>query len=166
MGGPGIRGLAGGGAHGFIPIDSACRVPGADARVHAAGDAAAYPIKHGGLGAQMADTAAASIAELAGAEIHVKPFLPTIRAKLLTGGAPLYISARLIGQRGFDSEVYDTPPWPEDEKVVAEELGPYLAGIDARTRDRTDSYFPRAYGQAAGPEVLSRRGDARAPQSC
>jgi sulfide:quinone oxidoreductase len=137
--GPGIRGLAGGGAHGFIPIDSACRVPGADARVHAAGDAAAYPIKHGGLGAQMADTAAASIAQLAGAEVDLKPFLPVIRAKLLTGGEPLYISARLIGPRGFESEVYDTPPWPEDQKVVAEELGPYLAGIDARERDRADS---------------------------
>jgi sulfide:quinone oxidoreductase len=128
--GPGIRGLAGGGAHGFIPIDSACRVPGADARVHAAGDAAAYPIKHGGLGAQMADTAAASIAQLAGAEVDFKPFLPVIRAKLLTGGAPLYLSARLVGPRGFESEVYDAPPWPQDQKVVAEELGPDLAGID------------------------------------
>ena len=63
----------------------------------------------------MADTAAASIAELAGAEVDVKPFLPIIWAKLLSGGSPLYISARLIGPRGFDSEVYDTPPWPEDE---------------------------------------------------
>jgi sulfide:quinone oxidoreductase len=134
--GPGIRGLAGTGENGFIPIDSACRVPGTDARVHAAGDAASYPIKHGGLGAQMADTAAAAIAQLAGAEPDVKPFQPVIRAKLLTGGAPLYISARLIGPRGFESEVYDTPPWPEDEKVVAEELGPYLAGVDAQSADR------------------------------
>ena len=130
--GPGIRGLAGGGAHGFIPIDSACRVPGTDARVHAAGDAAAYPIKHGGLGAQMADTAAAAIAQLAGADVEVKPFQPIIRGKLLSGGAPLYISARLVGPRGFESEVYDTPPWPPDDKVVAEELGPYLAGVDAQ----------------------------------
>jgi sulfide:quinone oxidoreductase len=130
--GPGIRGLPGIGENGFIPIDSACRVPGTDARVHAAGDAASYPIKHGGLGAQMADTAAAAIARLAGAEVDVKQFQPVIRAKLLTGKVPLYISARLIGPRGFESEVYDTPPWPEDEKVVAEELGPYLAGVDAR----------------------------------
>jgi sulfide:quinone oxidoreductase len=129
--GPGIRGLAGSDANGFISIDSACRVPGTDARVHAAGDAAAYPVKHGGLGAQMADTAAASIANLAGADVEVKSFQPIIRAKLLTGGEPLFISARLIGPRGFESEVYDTPPWPEDEKVVAEELGPYLAKVDA-----------------------------------
>jgi len=66
--------------------------------------------------------------------VEVKPFQPIIRAKLLTGQAPLYISARLIGPRGFESEVYDKPPWPENEKVVAEELGPYLAEVDARKR--------------------------------
>jgi sulfide:quinone oxidoreductase len=127
--GPGVRGLAVGDAHGFIPIDSACRVPGADARVHAAGDAAAFPVKHGGLGAQMADTAAAAIAQLAGAPVEIEPFQPVIRGALLTGGAPLYIQARVIGARGFESEVFETPPWPPDEKVVAEELGPYLAAL-------------------------------------
>ena len=128
--GPGIPGLPDGGEDGFIPIDSVCRVPGADARVHAAGDAAAYPIKHGGLGAQMADTAAASIAQQAGAEVDVEPFQPVIRGKLLSGKAPLYVSARLVGSRGFQSEVFETPPWPADAKVVAEELGPYLARLD------------------------------------
>ena len=128
--GPGIRGLVGGASHGFIPIDSACRVPGNDARVHAAGDAALYPIKHGGLGAQMADTAAASIARLAGADVDVAPFQPIIRGKLLSGKSPLYMSARLVGSRGFQSEIFETPPWPADEKVVADELGPYLRGLD------------------------------------
>jgi sulfide:quinone oxidoreductase len=128
--GPGIRGLAGGASHGFIPIDSVCRVPGANAHVHAAGDAALYPIKHGGLGAQMADTAAASIARQAGAEVDVYPFKPIIRGKLLSGKSPLYMSARLVGARGFQSEIFETPPWPADEKVVAEELGPYLARLD------------------------------------
>lgn len=128
--GPGIRGLVGGASHGFIPIDSACRVPGSDARVHAAGDAALYPIKHGGLGAQMADTAAASIARLAGADVDVTPFQPIIRGKLLSGKSPLYMSARLVGSRGFQSEIFETPPWPADEKVVADELGPYLRGLD------------------------------------
>jgi sulfide:quinone oxidoreductase len=129
--GPGIRGLAGA-AHGFIPIDSMCRVPGTDTRVYAAGDAALYPIKHGGLGAQMADTAAASIARLAGADVEVHPFKPIIRGKLLSGKAPLYMSARLVGARGFQSEIFETPPWPADEKVVAEELGSYLARLDER----------------------------------
>jgi hypothetical protein len=52
-------------------------------------------------------------------------------SQLPSGGAPLYISARLIGPRGFESEVYDTPPWPQDQKVAAEELGPYVAGVEA-----------------------------------
>jgi hypothetical protein len=34
--------------------------------------------------------------------------------------------------------VFRTPPWPADEKVVAEELGPYLAGLDgAQAAGRT-----------------------------
>ena len=128
--GPGIRGLAGGGAHGFIPIDMSCCVPGTGGTVYAAGDAAAYPVKHGGIGAQMADTAAGAIARMAGIELEQQPFWPHIRGKVLGAAKPLFISARLVGARGFESEVFDTPPWPEDEKVVAEELGPYLAGLD------------------------------------
>jgi sulfide:quinone oxidoreductase len=128
---PELRGLPRAG-DGFIPIDAACRIPGEDARVYVAGDAASFPIKHGGLGAQMADTAAAGIAALAGADVEVGPFQPTIRGALLTGEkSPLYISARIVGPRGFESEVFDSPPWPADQKVVAEELGPYLEGLDA-----------------------------------
>jgi sulfide:quinone oxidoreductase len=124
--GPAIRGL-GGGSDGFIPIDRHCSVPGSGGRVFAAGDAAAYPVKHGGLGAQMADTAVAAIARLAGVDAEAPPFQPVIRGKLLTGGDPLYISARLVGSAGFESEVHDEPPWPQDDKVVAEELGAYFA---------------------------------------
>jgi len=129
--GPTIRGLAGGGAHGFIPIDAQCCVPGTKSRVYAAGDATAYPIKHGGLGAQQADTAAAAIARLAGVDAEPYRYLPEIRGTLLTGAEPLYLYARLVGGKGFDSEVFDSPPWPVDEKIIAEELGPYLAGIKA-----------------------------------
>jgi sulfide:quinone oxidoreductase len=130
--GPEIPGLASGGAHGFIPTDSRCRVPGTEGRVFAAGDATAFPIKHGGLGAQQADTAAAEIARLAGVGVEARPFQPEIRGKLLTGGKPLYLSATVVGREGFNSEVSDTPPWTVDDKIVAEELGPYLAGLDAR----------------------------------
>lgn len=130
--GPSIRGLPGGGAHGFIPIDSSCAVPGTDGRVFAAGDATAFPIKHGGVGCQQADVAALAIAALAGAEVEQRPFHPEIRGKLLTGREPLYLKARLVGNQGFDSEVFDRPPWPVDDKIVAEELGPYLVGLDSR----------------------------------
>ena len=128
--GPAIRGLAGGGAHGFLPIDKHCAVPGTGGRVFAAGDVANYPIKHGGLGAQMADTAAAAIAVLAGAQESAPAFNPVIRGKLLTGADPVYMSAHPVGAESFESEVHEEPPWPADDKVVAEELGPYLASFD------------------------------------
>ena len=130
--GPELPGLAEGGTHGFIPIDCHCRVPGTQGRVFAAGDATAFPIKHGGLGAQQADVAAAAIALLAGVGVETKPFQPEIRGKLLTGGKPLYLSATVVGGEGFNSQVSDTPPWPVDDKIVAEEVGPYLAALDSR----------------------------------
>ena len=93
----------------------------------AAGDATSFPIKHGGVGSQQADTAAA-IARLAGADAEAARFRPEVRGKLLTGRKPLYLSARLVGGQGFDAQVFDEPPWPVDDKIVSEELGPYLAG--------------------------------------
>ena len=128
--GPAIRGLPGGGAHGFLPIDKHCAVRGTGGRVFAAGDVANYPIKHGGLGAQMADAAAAAIAVLAGAQETAPAFSPVIRGKLLTGRDPVYMSAHPVGAESFESEVYDEAPWPSDQKVVAEELGPYLTELD------------------------------------
>ncbi len=124
--GPAIRGLPSAGGDGFIPIDTHCAVPGADGRIFAAGDATDFPIKHGGLGSEQADTAAAAIAYLAGVEVEAGPFQPLIRGMLLTGGTPLYMSARLIGTGSFESEVSDTPLWPSGAKVAAEELGDYL----------------------------------------
>ena len=128
--GPAVRGLPGGGAHGFLPIDKHCAVLGTGGRVFAAGDVANYPIKHGGLGAQMADAAAAAIAVLAGQEDSAPAFNPVIRGKLLTGTDPVYMSAHPVGAESFESSVYEEPPWPADDKVVAEELGPYLASFD------------------------------------
>ena len=51
-----------------------------------------FPIKHG-LGAQQADTAAAAIAQLAGADLQPPAFRAEMRGKLLTGGRPLYLRA-------------------------------------------------------------------------
>lgn len=48
---------------------------------------------------------------------------------LLTGDRPLYLVARVIAGLGWRSDVYEQPPWPAEEKVVAEELGPYLADL-------------------------------------
>ena len=129
--GPAIRGLPGGGAHGFLPIDKHCAVRGTGGRVFAAGDAANYPIKHGGLGAQMADAAAAAIAVLAGAQDEGAGLQPRHPRQAADGArSRLHERASRSGAESFESEVYDEPPWPSDEKVVAEELGPYLAELD------------------------------------
>ena len=124
--GPAIRGLPTGGGDGFIPIDAHCAVPGTGGRIFAAGDATTFPVKHGGLGAEQADTAAAAIAYLADVESDPEPFQPVIHGMLLTGAAPLYMTARLIGSGSFESEVSDQPLWPSGAKVSAVELNDYL----------------------------------------
>ena len=126
--GPALRGVPAD-QDGFIPVDESCRVRGLEPRVFAAGDAADLPIKHGGLGAQMADTAAAGIAALAGANVEAGPLHPVIRGVLYTGTDPLYLTARIEDGR-VESEVSREPAWLKDEKVVAEELGPFLRSLE------------------------------------
>jgi sulfide:quinone oxidoreductase len=126
--GPGVRGLPGGTGR-FTPIDEYCRVPGTEGRVFAAGDATDFPVKHGGLGAQQADVAAAGIAYLAGAIPRPDPLTPVLRGLLLAGGRSLYLVARPVDGVGWSSQVHERRPWPLDDKVAAEELGPRLAGL-------------------------------------
>jgi sulfide:quinone oxidoreductase len=77
-----IAGIPAGGEFGLIPVDRFGRVKGLD-DVYAAGDATDYPVKHGGVAGQQADTVAAAIAGPAGGE----PFTPVLRATLLAGTA-------------------------------------------------------------------------------
>ena len=127
--GPAVPGLPAG-TDWFVPVDERCLVEQTNGRVFAAGDATDFPVKHGGIGAQQADTAAAGIAHLAGIGERPPPFDPVIRGMLLTGDRPLYLVAHVVAGLGWRSQVYEQPPWPTDEKVVAEELGPYLANLD------------------------------------
>jgi sulfide:quinone oxidoreductase len=129
--GPSIRGLPGD-PHGFIPIDRFARIAGEE-RLFAAGDATARPLKHGGLGAHEADVAAARIAALAGVEVEPARVAPVIHGMLLTGRRPVYLRARMVAGVGFESEVFAEPPWSPTDKVVAEELGPYLAELEKQT---------------------------------
>lgn len=115
--------------NGFVPVDDLSRVPGMADHVFAAGDATDQPLKHGGLGAQQADVAAAGIAAMAGANVTPEPLRPVIRAVLRTGEQPLYITARIEDGR-VESEVTTERAWPADEKVLAEELGPFLRSLD------------------------------------
>jgi sulfide:quinone oxidoreductase len=130
--GPNVRGIPGDSMHRFLAVDPCCRVLHTDGRIFAAGDATDMPLKHGGVGAQQADTAAAAIAHLAGALGEPPPPLhPIIRGELLTGSAPLYLEAQLIAGHGFRTHLYDHPPWLADEQLVTEELAPYLRGLRA-----------------------------------
>jgi sulfide:quinone oxidoreductase len=122
--GPAVRGLQAG-FRGFIPVDEHCKVRGVE-RVFAAGDATDFPVKHGGLAAQQADTAAQAIAALAGIDIDPKPLDPVIRGILLTGAKPRYLTAQLIAGHGYRSEITDTPTWSPATKIAARYLAPYL----------------------------------------
>ena len=124
LGGPSVRGLQAG-FRGFIPVDVHCKVRGVE-RVYAAGDATDFTLKHGGIAAQQADTAAQAIAALAGVDIDPKPLEPVIRGILLTGGKPRYLTAQLIAGHGFHSQITDTPTWSPPTKIAARYLAPYL----------------------------------------
>jgi hypothetical protein len=61
-----------------------------------------------------------------------EPFAPVIKAMLLTDSKPLYLSARITGGHGFSSEVSETPSEPQQAKIVAKYLAPYLRAHDAQ----------------------------------
>ena len=88
--GPRIAGLPHD-ADGYIPVNEHGIVEGC-ADVFAAGDVISFPVKHGGLAAQQADAVAETIAARVGAIGMPEPFRPVLRALLMTGGAPLYLS--------------------------------------------------------------------------
>jgi sulfide:quinone oxidoreductase len=126
--GPSIRGLPEA-EHGFLPVGPDGAVRGVE-RVYAAGDATDFAVKHGGIAAQQADAAAASIAALAGADVEPEPFHPTIHGILLTGAEPLYLEARITGGAGFSSQATETPGWPHPAKIAARRLAPYLDALE------------------------------------
>jgi sulfide:quinone oxidoreductase len=109
-------------AHGFVSVDEHCAVRGVPG-VYAAGDGVDFPVKLGGLAAEMADAAAEHIAARAGADIEPQPFVPVLRGKLLTGGAP----RSLRGAKGV-SDVADHILWWPPAKVAARHLAPALGG--------------------------------------
>jgi sulfide:quinone oxidoreductase len=127
--GPALAGLPAG-MRWFVPVDERCVVINAGGRVFAAGDATDFPVKHGGIAAQQADTAAEGIVHLAGLGDRPAPLRPVIRGMLLTGARPLYLSAQVVDGLGWRSEVHERPPWPLEDKIVAEELGRYLRRLN------------------------------------
>lgn len=130
--GPCVRGLPIS-EHGFIAVTRFGRLPNAGL-IYAAGDAVDFPVKQGGVGSQMADVVAESIAALVGVPIEPQPFKPVIRGMLLTDGDPVYISARITGGQGFSSRVCDTPIDEQPHKIAAKYLAPYLDRLDGEHR--------------------------------
>jgi sulfide:quinone oxidoreductase len=109
--------------NGFVPTDDFGRV-GSEVDVYAAGDLTQFPLKQGGIAAQQADVAAASIAARVGAEVEPTPFRPVLRGLLLTGTVPRFLRAQL----GTADSVVDTEAlWWPPAKIVGRYLAPFLA---------------------------------------
>jgi sulfide:quinone oxidoreductase len=124
--GPDISGLPSDGG-GFIPIDEYGRVRGLD-RVWAAGDGADYPLKQGGVAAQLADTAARAIAALAGVLMETPPFAPVLEGVLMTGGTARYLRATPMTPDGDGrSSCVELTPGATPPKIPARYLGPHLS---------------------------------------
>jgi sulfide:quinone oxidoreductase len=127
---PGLRGIPIAGVpadgSGFVHVDAFGRVEGLE-DVYAAGDGTSFPVKQGGLAAQMADSAASAIASAAGAPVEPVPFEPVLRGLLLTGAEPAYLRAELGGGRMYASAAHESPPWWPAGKIAARYLSTYLA---------------------------------------
>jgi sulfide:quinone oxidoreductase len=112
------------GERGFIPVDEHGRVPGLPG-VYAAGDATAFPLKQGGIASQQADAAAEAIAADLGEDLEPLPFRPELRGLLLTGRAPRYLRAEVMGG-GDGSDGPGSAGWPP-AMIAGRRLGPLLA---------------------------------------
>jgi sulfide:quinone oxidoreductase len=122
--GPAISGLPSDNV-GFIPIDRHTAVTGVE-HVWAAGDAADFPIKHGGVSAQMADTAAHAIAASIGWSV-VHRFVPVLDGVLLTGESPRHLRGASSGGRA--SEMLTLEHDDSTPKIAAKYLIPRLAAL-------------------------------------
>jgi sulfide:quinone oxidoreductase len=127
---------------GFIPIGEYAEVNGVK-RVWAAGDGADFSVKHGGVSAQMADTAARSIGAIAGAAIEPRRFEPVLEGVLLTGGTPRYLRGRATSD-GARSELLKLPYGAQIPKIAATYLAPHLAALTPVPTPRL--HAPQAVG--------------------
>jgi sulfide:quinone oxidoreductase len=114
---------------GFIPVDAYAAVTGVP-RVWAAGDGTDYPVKHGGVSAQMAGTAARAIARSAGATLQLGKFEPVLEGVLLTGARPRSLKGESAGARGVPPHLRELPAGDQTPKIAAHYLAPHLAALD------------------------------------
>jgi sulfide:quinone oxidoreductase len=120
--GPEIDGLPSD-VDGFVRVDEHGRVVHTE-DVYAIGDATDFPVKQGGLATQHADHVADLVAGVEAAGHAPRPHL---RAILLTGDAPMYLTATITGGTSTTSTVSWVCPWWPPQKIAARYLAPYLA---------------------------------------
>ncbi|MGH2889716.1 MAG: NAD(P)/FAD-dependent oxidoreductase [Solirubrobacteraceae bacterium] len=130
--GPALSGLPAN-PRGFVLTDLHGRVPGVH-QVWAAGDAIAFPIKQGGLASQQADTAAESIAAVAGADVEPRPFAPVLRGMMLTGRGREWMRHEVAGGASAGTTLRRALWWPPT-KIAGRYLSPYLAARGGETVD-------------------------------
>jgi sulfide:quinone oxidoreductase len=121
--GPRIQGLPSD-LDGFLATDPHAAVPNADG-IFAAGDCAAFPIKHPSIAAQQADAAAMSVAALAGADIDPEPFSPVLRC-ILPARLRWYVEAPLVGGLGEATSISAFPLWSRHLRFDAPYLAPHI----------------------------------------
>jgi sulfide:quinone oxidoreductase len=114
---------------GFLPVDRLGRVHGMTG-VYAAGDVTTFPLKHGGLATQQADTIGHAIAASLGAHAEPPPADRVLQLRLLGGPDPLVLRIALDEEsRPGEAELRrePAPPEPRTAKVHGRYLTPYLA---------------------------------------
>jgi len=149
--------------HGFIPVDSHCRVDGVP-DVFAAGDITSFTVKQGGIAAQQADVAAEAIAAAAGASLVPRPFRPVLRGLLLTGGPSRYLRKEFGVQPERAPVASYEPLWWPPAKIMGMYLAPFLASLAGM--DPSPSRFDSASGTVSvevelEPEALDRLASSR-----
>jgi sulfide:quinone oxidoreductase len=128
---------------GFLPIDGYAGISGIN-HVWAAGDATDFPVKHGGVSAQMADTAARCIAALAGASVEPRKFDPLLEGVLLTGGRPRYLRGQSTSSRDAPSELLTLGHDDHPPKIAAKYLAPHLATLTPQSPGLDNATTPAA----------------------
>jgi sulfide:quinone oxidoreductase len=122
--GPHVAGLPSD-AGGFLPADAHGLVE-RTRDVYAAGDAIAFPVKHGGLAVEQAAAAAEAVAARLGVALEPAPFEPVLRGLLLTGGAPRFLWSAPGGKHAEPPAVATHPLWWPPGKIAGGRLAAYL----------------------------------------
>ena len=110
---------------GFIPVDAAGRVEGVP-RVFAAGDGTDGAIKQGGMAAQQADRAVATMLAEHDVDVPAPADPPSLNALLITGTGTWYMRRRADSSHG---EISARPLWSPPSKIVGRHLSPFLDAL-------------------------------------